>query len=101
TPVTLHEPVRVGGQIREPRKIKDAVAAYPPMAVAARVSGTVVLDAIIGEDGLVRDVTVRTSLPLLNRAAIDAVRQWQFTPTTLNGVPVPVILTVRVTFTLK
>jgi len=74
---------------------------YPPIAQAARVSGTVILDALIAEDGSVRDVKVMRSVTLLDAAAIEAVRQWRFTPTLLNGVPVQVIMTVTVTFNLN
>jgi|TARA_Y100000031_G_C7944646_1_gene258686 protein TonB len=65
------------------------------------VSGVVILEAVIGPDGRVRDVRVLRSAPLLDRAAIAAVRQWEYTPTLLNGVPVPVVMTVTVTFTLN
>ena len=60
-----------------------------------------ILDVTIAKDGSVADATVRRSIPLLDQAALDAVRQWQFTPTLLNGVPVPVIMTVTVNFTLQ
>ena len=59
------------------------------------------LDVLIGEDGSVRDVKVMRSVPLLDAAAIEAVRQWRFTPTLLNGLPVQVIMTVTVTFNLN
>ena len=60
-----------------------------------------ILEATIGPDGRVQDVKVLRSIPLLDQAALDAVRQWVFTPTLLNGVPVPVIMTVTVQFTLQ
>jgi protein TonB len=59
------------------------------------------MEAIIGVDGTVRDVRVLRSIPVLDQAATDAVRQWEYTPTLLNGVPVPVIMTVTVSFTLN
>jgi protein TonB len=65
------------------------------------VEGVVILEAIIGADGRVQEVRVLRSKPLLDQAAIDAVRQWLFTPTLLNGVPVPVIMTVTVNFALE
>ena len=71
------------------------------MAQQARIEGTVVLEATIGTDGRVTGVRVVRSKPLLDQAAMDAVMQWRFTPTLLNGVPVPVLLTVHVTFTLS
>jgi protein TonB len=61
----------------------------------------VILDAVIDEAGAVRNVTVLRSVPLLDRAAIEAVTQWRYTPTRLNGVPVAIILTVTVTFSLR
>jgi protein TonB len=73
---------------------------YPAIAQAARVQGTVILQARIGVTGRVEDLQVLRSIPLLDRAAIDAVSQWEYAATLLNGVPVPVIMTVTVTFTL-
>ena len=64
------------------------------------MSGVVILEAVIGVDGRVADAKVLRSIPLLDQAAVDAVRQWVYTPTLLNGVPVPVIMTVTVNFTL-
>jgi protein TonB len=94
-------PVRVGGQVQRPTKIKDVNPLYPPIAQTARVQGTVIIEATIGVDGNVTDTRVLRSVPLLDQAALDAVKQWQFTPTTLNRQPVPVIMTVTVTFTLR
>ena len=95
------EPVRPGGNIRPPQKIHHVPPVYPTMAQAARVSGVVILEALIAEDGSVREVKVLSSKPLLDEAAVAAVRQWRFTPTLLNGVPVQVIMTVTVNFTLN
>ena len=61
----------------------------------------VIIEANIGPNGKVQDARVLRSIPLLDAAALDAVRQWEFTPTLLNGVPVPVIMTVTVQFTLS
>jgi len=94
-------PVRVGGNIRPPQKIRDVKPVYPSIAQSARVQGVVIIEATIGPDGKVKDARVLRSIPLLDQAAIDAVRQWEFTPTLLNGVPVPVIMTVTVNFTLQ
>nr|MBA3297412.1 energy transducer TonB [Acidobacteriota bacterium] len=80
---------RVGGQIRNPAKTRDLRPVYPPIAVASRVERRVMIEAIIGADGRVKDATVLRSIPLLDQAALAAVRQWQFTPTLLNGVPPP------------
>jgi TonB family protein len=91
--------VRVGGRIRTPTKIKDVKPVYPAIAQSARVSGVVTIEATIGPDGKVIETNVVHSIPLLDQAALDAVRQWEYTPTLLNGVPVPVLMTVTITFT--
>jgi protein TonB len=61
----------------------------------------VIIEAIIGADGRVQDARILRSIPLLDQAALDAVKQWEFTPTMLNGAPVPVISTMTVQFTLN
>jgi len=94
-------PVRVGGNISPPAKVTDVPPVYPPVAQAARVQGVVILEAVIGPSGRVTDVKVLRSVPLLDDAAIAAVRQWVYTPTLLNGVPIPVIMTVTVNFTMS
>ena len=100
-PGGLDAPVRVGSTIRTPTKVRNVAAVYPPDAQAQRVTGVVILEATIGRDGRVTDAKVLRSIPLLDQAAIDAVMQWEFTPTLLNGAPVPVIMTVTVNFSLK
>jgi protein TonB len=92
--------VRVGGDMRQPTKTRHVAPEYPAVAQSARVQGVVILEVVIGPDGHVQDARVLRSIPLLDQAAIDAVRQWEFTPTHLNGVPVPVIMTVTVQFSL-
>lgn len=94
-------PVKIGGQIQPPRRIVSVAPIYPPHAQAARIDGTVEIEALIGEDGKVRNATVVKGKPLLNEAALTAVRQWVFTPTRLNGEPVAVIMTVTVVFSLN
>lgn len=101
TPQQPRAPVRVGTGVRAPQKIHHVAPKYPELAVRAHVDGVVILEALIAEDGSVRDVKVLRSKALLDAAAIDAVRQWRFTPTLLNGTPVPVIMTVTVTFNLN
>jgi TonB family protein len=91
-------PVRVGGQIKPPTKIKDVKPVYPAIAQSSRVTGTVVIAATIGPDGKIEDAQVVRSIPLLDQAALDAVRQWEYTPTLLNGVPVSVLTTVSINF---
>jgi TonB family protein len=91
-------PVRVGGNIATPRKIVDAAPITPPEAVQANLRGVVIVEIVIGADGAVRDAKVLRSVPLLDKAALDAVRQWRYEPTLLNGMPVPVIMTATVNF---
>jgi protein TonB len=93
--------VRVGGQIKEPKKLKNVAPAYPDIAKQARVQGVVILECTISPQGKVSDVKVLRGIPLLDAAAIEAVKQWVYSPTLLNGVPVPVIMTVTVNFRLS
>jgi len=100
-PVIPPTPVRVSSLIQSPKKITHVAPRYPAVAQASHVQGVVTLDAVIDATGAVQSVSVVRSIPLLDQAAVDAVRQWRFTPTVLNGQPVPVILTVTVNFTLR
>jgi protein TonB len=93
--------VRVGGQIKEPKKLKSVPPSYPDIAKQARVQGVVILECTISPQGKVANVNVLRGIPLLDQAAIEAVRQWEYSPTLLNGVPVPVIMTVTVNFKLN
>jgi protein TonB len=93
--------VRVGGQIKEPKKLKNVNPVYPDIAKQARVQGVVILECTISPQGKVTDVKVLRGIPLLDAAAMEAVKQWVYTPTLLNGVPVPVIMTVTVNFRLS
>jgi TonB family protein len=95
------QPVRVGGQIGPPTKVKDVRPVYPAIAQSARVQGVVIIEATIGIDGRIQDAKILRSIPLLDAAALEAVRQWEFTVTRLNGAPVPVIMTVTVNFALE
>ena len=95
------KPVRPGGKIREPQKIFDVVPVYPPVAIAVRKEGVVILEALLDVKGNVQHVKVLRSEPLLDHAAVEAVRRWRYTPTLLNGVPVPVLMTVTVRFSLR
>jgi periplasmic protein TonB len=92
--------VRVGGNVKAPTRVTNVAPVYPPIAQSARVQGVVILEAVIGIDGKVASTRVLRSIPLLDQAAIDAVKQWEYTPTLLNGVAVPVIMTTTVQFTL-
>jgi len=94
-------PIRVGGEIEEPRKVRNVRPVYPDAAKESRVQGVVVLECTISPQGKVVEVKTLRSVPLLDEAAIEAVRQWEYTPTLLNGVPVPVVMTVTVNFRLN
>jgi TonB family protein len=91
-------PIRIGGNIRQPAKISDVKPIYPPLALKANVRGTVLIEALIDRDGAVADARILRSIPLLDQAALDAVQQWRFTPTLLNGEPQAVVMTVAVNF---
>ena len=95
------EAVKVGGAIRTPTKVKHVDPVYPAIAKSARVSGTVVLEATIDPVGKVIDTRVVKSVPMLDQAAIDAVQQWEYTPATVKGVAVPVVMTITVNFSPK
>ena len=97
-PRAANAPVRVGGNISIPPRIVDAAPVMPEVARQAGIRGLVILEIIIGVDGRVTDAKVLRSIPLLDQAAIDAVRQWRYAPTLLNGAPVPVIMTATVNF---
>jgi protein TonB len=84
-----------------PRKVFDVAPRYPEIAQRVGVDGTVIIEAVISVDGSVRDARVLKSVALLDRAALDAVKQWRYAPTRLNGVAVPVIVTVTVQFRLQ
>jgi periplasmic protein TonB len=93
-------PVRIGGSVKAPTRLKYVAPEYPSLAVRARVSGVVVVDAILSPDGRVTGAKVLRSIPLLDDAALAAVRQWVYTPTLVGGVPVPVAMSVTVNFNL-
>jgi protein TonB len=88
-------------RIPEPKKIRNAAPVYPDDAKRAGVQGTVVLEATVSPEGRVTNLKVLRGIPLLDAAAADAVKQWRYTPTMLNGRAVPVIMTVSVNFRLN
>jgi periplasmic protein TonB len=95
-------PIRPGGDVKRPLKVRDATPAYPPLARAAHVEGIVIIEATISPDGRVQEARIlRSANPLLNAAALDAVRQWEYTPTLLNRIPVAIVMTVTVDFRLR
>jgi len=94
-------PVRTGGNVQAPALVKRVEPVYPPMAVQAFISGTVILEATVDEDGSVLGAKVlRSGGVLLDKAALEAVRQWRYEPLLLNGVPTRFILTVVLSFNL-
>ncbi len=95
-------PLQAGSQIERPERIHMVQPRFTPTARRAGIQGTVILDAIIDREGRVRDVRVRKGLPLgLDEEALRAVRQWRYEPSTLDGRPVEVALTVTVRFGIR
>jgi TonB family protein len=93
--------VRVGGAVRAPSKLRDVKPVYPQEARDNRVQGVVIIEARIEGDGRVGAARMVRSIPMLDEAALEAVKQWEFEPTLLNGVPTPVVMTVTVQFSLQ
>src|SRR5215470_15750215 len=94
-------PIRVGGNVQAARIVNRVQPVYPPLARQTRISGTVRLHAIISKDGTIQQLEVISGHPLLQQAALDAVRQWRYQPTLLNGEPVEVDTTIDVIFSLN
>jgi protein TonB len=92
--------LKVGGAVKAPKKLVNVPPRYPDDALQAKVQGEVVLDLVVDAQGVPTEVQVSKGVPMLDAAAIEAVRQWRYEPTLLNGVPVPVAMTVTVTFSL-
>jgi periplasmic protein TonB len=99
-PVTVQR-IRVGGNVQQAKLIRQPRPIYPPLAKQARISGVVRLNAIIGKDGTIQNLTVASGHPLLIPAALEAVKQWVYQPTLLNGEPVEVVTQIDVNFTLS
>jgi len=100
-PATGGAPVRVSAGIKEPRRVVYVAPVYPDIARVARVEGIVIVDCTLDRDGRVIDARVLRGHPLLDEAAVSAVRRWVYMPTLLNGVPVPVLMTVTVRFVIQ
>jgi len=105
-PVTVQAPpppgpVRIADLPIPPRKTNDARPVYPDVARQARVEGTVVMEAVLDPSGRVTQLRVIQSVPLLDRAALDAVRQWRYTPSMYGGRPVSVLMTITMQFKLQ
>jgi periplasmic protein TonB len=101
TPALAPKRIRVPARIAEANLVYEVPPNYPPEAGRARIEGTVVLFAVIGKDGTVEDVRVKSGLSLLAQAAIEAVKQWRYRPYLLNGEPVEVDSQITINFTLS
>jgi protein TonB len=99
-PPKSNKPLRVGGNVAAANLVRQVTPVYPQIAKTAHVSGTVMLHAIISKDGSIEELTYVSGPPLLMKAAMDAVHQWRYKPTMLNGEPVDVDTTISVVFTL-
>ena len=100
-PVANTKPIRVGGNVAESNLIRKVDPIYPRSAKAAGVQGTVNIEAVILKDGTPSELTVLSSpSDDLSQSALDAVRQWRYRPTLLNGEPVEVITDIGITYTL-
>jgi periplasmic protein TonB len=95
-------PIRIGGKIQAPTLLRRVEPVYPPVAVSARLQGLVILEALVDHDGTVADVKVlRSAGPVLDREALIAVRQWQYSPLVLNGGRKRFVLTVMLWFSVE
>ena len=93
--------IRVGGNVQAAKLIRQPKPVYPPLAKQARIQGTVRFNAVIGKDGTIQNLTVVSGHPLLIPSAQEAVKQWVYKPTLLNGEPVEVVTQIDVNFTLS
>ena len=100
-PPEPRKPIRVGGVIKEPALVHRVEPVYPGVAISANIQGTVILEATVDEDGNVASLKVLRSVPVLDKPALDAVKQWRYSPVILNGRPEKFVLTVAVTFKLE
>jgi periplasmic protein TonB len=91
----------VGGDVIAAHALYQPRPIYPPLAIMAHVQGTVMLQAILGKDGTVKDLKVLSGHPLLVHAALDAVKTWRYQPTLLNSEPVDVLTEIDVNFNLE
>ena len=100
-PESPKQPVRIGGNVQAPALVRRVEPTYPDIAVAAHVTGMVILEATVTADGSVESVRVLRSVKLLDQAAVDAVKQWKYSPLMLNGTATPFVLTVTLNFSVK
>jgi periplasmic protein TonB len=100
-PAAVTGPVRIGGALQAPALVKRVEPVYPDLAASAKITGIVILEATVAVDGSVEQVRVLRSAKFLDQAAIEAVKQWKYSPLLLNGIPTPFVLTVTLSFSLK
>jgi protein TonB len=101
-PTVARGPVRIGGQITAPALLHRVEPTYPEVAALAQLAGVVILEATVNTDGCVESAKVlRSRHPLLDKAAQQALMQWQYSPLVLNGIPVPFVLTVTFNFSVQ
>lgn len=91
----------MGGNVQAPALVKRVEPTYPDLALVAKITGLVILEATVATDGTVESVRVLRSVKFLDQAAVDAVKQWRYSPLVLNGVPTPFILSVSLNFSVK
>ena len=99
-PVLPRGVLKVGDAVKTPRRLVNAAPTYPQDAINEKVQGVVVLDVIVDAEGVPSDVQVVQSIPMLDAAAIEAVKKWRYEPTLMNGVAVPIAMTVSLNFSL-
>jgi protein TonB len=95
----IHGPIRIASGVVAKNRISGDEPVYPEKAREAKVSGTVVMSAVIGKDGAIKNLNIISGPPLLRQAALDAVSKWRYRPTKLNGEPVEVATQINVNFT--
>lgn len=100
-PPVRRPPIRVSGPIQEGKLLHRVDPVYPKLAIVGRISATVVLEAVIDEEGSVTDLKIIEGHPLFNEAAENAVRQWKYRPTLIGGEPVPVLANITLIFRIR
>lgn len=94
-------PIIIDGNVSPPKRIKYFHPTYPPIALKTKTEGTVILEAIIGKNGKIKNIKITKSIPLLDQAALEAIKKWEYTPTIVNGEAREVLLTITVNFKIK
>ena len=100
-PPRPRQPLRAGGVVQDSKLIHRVEPVYPELARRTRAEAVIVMEVQIDEQGDVTDVSIARGHPLFDQAAIDAVKQWRYSPTLLNGEPVPVVTTVTIPFRIQ